>query len=72
MMFFAQKEHNPPHIHAYYNDYEASFKIEDGRILTGDFPKNGKRMVKEFILHYQKELYEMWKTGVFKKLPAIN
>ena len=42
MMFFAKKEHNPPHIHAYYNEYEASFKIDDGKILTGDFPKMGK------------------------------
>jgi hypothetical protein len=72
MMFFAKREHNPPHIHAYYNEYEASFKIEDGEIFAGDFPRNGKRLVKEFILHYQDELIKMWQTGEFKKLPAIN
>ena len=26
-MFFAKSEHTPPHIHAYYNDYEAEISI---------------------------------------------
>lgn len=72
MMFLQEKEHNPPHIHAFYNEYEASFKIEDAEIIAGSFPKNGKRLVKEFIKYYKKELDEMWKTGIYKKLPAIN
>ena len=51
---------------------ETQPRIIDGKILCGDFPRNGKRLVKEFVLHYQKELIEMWQTGQFKKLPAIN
>jgi hypothetical protein len=27
-MYFAPKEHNPPHIHAYYNEYKISFNIQ--------------------------------------------
>lgn len=31
-MYFAPKEHNPPHIHVYYQDYSASFGIEEGQL----------------------------------------
>ena len=33
-----QKEHNPPHVHAEYGEYEASFKISDGGLYNGKFP----------------------------------
>ena len=48
-MHLTRKKHNPPHIHAIYGDYEATFYIEDGEIYNGEFPKNGKVLVKEFI-----------------------
>lgn len=28
-------DHNPPHIHVQYGDYEAIFEIKSGRILYG-------------------------------------
>ena len=65
-------DHNPPHIHAIYGDYEATFYIEDGEIYNGEFPKNGKVLVKEFILKYKKELKEMWDKEVYKKLPPLQ
>ena len=49
LMHLTRKKHNPPHIHAIYGDYEATFYIEDGEIYNGEFPKNGKVLVKEFI-----------------------
>jgi hypothetical protein len=33
--------------------------IENGEIYNGEFLKNGKVLVKEFILKYKKELKEM-------------
>ena len=42
LMHLTRKEHNPPHIHAIYGDYEATFYIEDGEIYKGNF----LRMVK--------------------------
>jgi hypothetical protein len=32
MMYLRDKEHNPPHIHAFYGDQAASFYIADGEI----------------------------------------
>lgn len=33
-------DHNPPHIHAKYHDYEATFKL-NGDLMTGELPKKG-------------------------------
>lgn len=37
-MYYALKEHNPPHIHTYYNDYSATIKIDDCEIMEGKLP----------------------------------
>lgn len=71
-MYLTRKEHYPPHIHAFYGEYEAAFLISDGSLLNGRFPKNGISMVKEFILKYQKELTEMWDTERYYKLPPLE
>ena len=67
-----EKEHNPPHIHASYGEYEASFTINDGELYKGNFPRKGKNMVKEFILQNKSELQKMWETGEYKKLKGLE
>ena len=71
-MHLTRKEHNPPHIHAYYGDYEATFYIETGELMFGTFPKSGCSLVKEFIGKYKIELKEMWDTEIYQKLPPIE
>ena len=72
MMYLRNKEHNPPHIHAFYGDETASFFISNGEIYEGVFPSRAKKMVKEFVLMYQKELLEMWESGVYKQLKGLD
>ena len=72
LMHLTRKEHQPPHIHAYYGEYEATFKISDGELLYGTFPEKGRRLVKEFILLNQQDLLEMWETEMYKKLPPLR
>ena len=72
MMHLKEKEHNPPHIHAFYGNEEASFFISNGELYMGSFPRRAKKMVKEFILKYQKELMEMWETGKRSKLKGLD
>ena len=36
-MYCAPKEHNPPHIHIYYQDYTATIDIKTGELADGDF-----------------------------------
>ena len=71
VMYLRSKEHDPPHIHAITQDFDAPFFIADGEIMEGVFPPKAKAMVKEFILRYQKELEEMWETEQYKKLPPL-
>ena len=66
------KEHNPPHIHAYYGSYQAKFLISNGDLLEGEFPNKGTSLVKEFILMYKKELEDMWDTGIYHQLPPLD
>lgn len=37
-MFFAQREHNPPHIHAVYGEYVGAVDIQTLKMLEGDLP----------------------------------
>ena len=39
--------------------------------MEGYFPDKARAMVKEFILKYQKELEEMWRTEHYIKLPPL-
>lgn len=71
-MYFRNKEHNPPHIHAITNDFAAPFLISNGEIMEGDFPPKATVMVKEFILKYQNELQSMWETEQYMKLPPLK
>ena len=72
MMYLRGKEHNPPHIHAFYGDDAATFYISNGEIYEGSFPSRAKKMVKEFVLKYQKELSDMWETGKYMKLKGLE
>lgn len=72
VMYLRGKEHNPPHIHAITQDFDAPFSIETGEIMEGEFPKKAKALVKEFVIKYQKELKEMWDTEIYSKLPPLQ
>ena len=72
VMYLRNKEHNPPHIHAITQDYDAPFLIENGELIEGEFPLKAKNLVKEFILKNKQELEEMWETEKYKKLPPLD
>lgn len=72
VMYFRGKEHNPPHIHAITQDFDAPFSIDTGELMDGEFPAKARAMVREFVLLYREELEEMWETGVYTKLPPLK
>jgi hypothetical protein len=37
-MYFAPKEHNPPHIHVYFQDMNAAINISTCEIMRGALP----------------------------------
>ena len=72
MMYLRDKEHNPPHIHAFYGSDAATFLISNGELYEGSFPNRAAKMVKEFVLKYKEELLNMWNTGIYNKLEGLK
>ena len=72
VMYLRDKEHNPPHVHAIFQDFDAPFLIESGELIEGAFPIKAKEQVKDFILHYQEELIDMWENENYYKLPPLS
>jgi hypothetical protein len=59
-MYTAEKEHNPPHFHADYNEYEAMFSIDPLEQIKGKLPPRIYGVVMEWALIHQKELMNNW------------
>ncbi|MBQ6773601.1 MAG: DUF4160 domain-containing protein [Synergistaceae bacterium] len=71
-MFFAAKEHNPPHFHALYGEYTGEFDINTLSMLEGDLPPRAVELVREWAELHQKELLEMWNNQNIRKLPPLK
>jgi len=67
-MYYIEDEHNPPHIHAKYNEYEGIFNIATGTLTRGNLPKNAIRLVKEFLRQHRERLLSMWENQDFEEL----
>ncbi|MDO4547387.1 MAG: DUF4160 domain-containing protein [Clostridia bacterium] len=70
-MYFQQREHNPPHIHAFYGEYMGAVNIQTLEMMEGDLPSRALGMVKEWILLHRQELLKIWETQEFKNLPPL-
>ena len=71
-MYLLGKEHNPPHIHFLYDDYNGVIDLKTLTVLEGDLPGKALSMALEWTKLHQKELLEMWDTQQFKKLPPLK
>jgi hypothetical protein len=56
-------QHNTPHFHAYYGEYEAVFDLT-GEILSGKFPGRQAAFVKAWSLMREDELRADWRLAV--------
>lgn len=71
-MYFLQSEHNPPHIHAFYENYAIAVDFQTGKVLDGYLPTAKLKMVLEWISVYKDELSLMWVTQSFKRIPPLS
>ena len=60
-MYF--KDHNPPHFHAEYQEYEAVFDINTLGLIDGELPKRAYTLVMEWALEHKQELLNNWKLA---------
>lgn len=63
MLFSDDSQHNKPHIHVYFAEYEAAIGI-DGELLAGCLPTKQLKLVQAWILIHEDELYKAWNNAV--------
>lgn len=63
MIFKDDNQHHKPHIHVYYNEYEASVGI-DGELIAGSMPVKQLKLVQAWLVIHEDELYEAWNNAV--------
>ena len=71
-MYFLQSEHNPPHIHAIYNEDVAAIDFMTGEVIEGFLPQKAMNMVQEWIAIHRQDLKTIWDTQEFRKLPPLE
>ena len=72
MMFLREKEHNPPHIHAIYNDHKSTYSLIDMTKINGDLPIKAEKLVLEWMKLHIDELREMWDSQSFKRIEPLE
>ncbi len=63
-------DHNPPHIHASYQGFNAVFLIHTHKMIKGRMPKKAISLVQEWMQIYHSELLENWDKA--KKSQSIT
>ncbi|HBT77097.1 MAG TPA: hypothetical protein DEB39_09260 [Planctomycetaceae bacterium] len=71
-MFFLQREHQPPHFHAIYGEYNGLVDLASLEVIEGDLPNRAERLVKEWAEIHRSELQKMWDTQEFKQIPGLE
>ena len=72
-MYF--KDHAPPHFHAEYNGFKATFDINTLSKINGDLPSRVLGFVIEWASLHQQELLNNWESlnnvGTFTKIAPL-
>ena len=68
-MFLGKKDHNPPHIHAYYQNKKATFDIKSGNKNEGKLPQDKEKLVSAWIILHKDELLANWDLAQNGELP---
>ena len=68
-MYCAPNEHNPPHIHVYYQDDKAIIDINKVELTEGKLPKSKLRLVLAWVELRKEELLADWELAQNGELP---
>lgn len=63
MLFKDTKQHNKPHVHVFYGEYEASVGL-DGEMLAGALPSKQYKILVGWLLYNEEEVYRAWNLAV--------
>jgi len=68
-MYCSPGEHNPPHIHAYYQNHMAIVDIRTGTITDGKLPSRQTKLVLAWAEIHKEELLADWELTSKGELP---
>lgn len=68
-IYCAPSEHNPPHFHAYYQDYKAIIDMNECELKEGHLPKKQLKLVLAWAELHKEELLANWKLAMNGELP---
>lgn len=75
IIYMVYNDHQPPHFHAKYNDYQITVEINSG-IVEGKFPRRALNAVLEWYQLHKETLHEDWNLAVqheeLKKIPPLE
>ena len=75
IIYFYFRDHNPPHFHAMYGEFEAEILIEDLSVDVGYLPPRVLGLVTEWAFIHKNELMENWeagsKRGTFRQIAPL-
>ena len=75
VIYFYFKDHNPPHFHAVYAEYEAEIGIQNLNIEDGYLPPRIHGLVIEWAQIHKEELMYNWNVaisgGEFKQIAPL-
>ena len=60
-------EHDPPHFHAYYQSFDASYSIENGERIKGKMPVNLEKVIIKWSKKHNNVLMKNWNLAKNKK-----
>jgi hypothetical protein len=69
LYFMDNKQHNFPHIHVKYQDYEVIVTIPDGEVLEGSIPIAKMKLLQAWIELHKDELVADWQLAVSGQQP---
>ncbi len=68
-MYCSPSEHNPPHIHAYYQDSKVVVDLDSCEITDGEFPRKQAKMLLAWTEIHHEELMADWELASKGELP---
>jgi hypothetical protein len=68
-MYCSPGEHNPPHIHAYYQEFMAIVDIFAGDVSAGGLPPKQTKLVLAWVEIHKEELMADWELASKGELP---
>ena len=75
VIYFYFKDHNPPHFHAVYAEYEAEISIHHLAVENGFLPPRVLGLVIEWAQLHRKDLLDNWDIskngGEFKQIEPL-